>query len=90
MSNVGEKEARTQKRVVDFFLNALGHSYPGFWKDRGGNSNVEEELLSEWLKRQGHTDSIIAKVLHEMSKVRALGGSKTLIRTPATIRCCAN
>ncbi len=78
MSMVGEKEARTQKRVVEFFLNTLGYSYLGFWKDRDGNSNVEEEELTKWLRRQGHSDRIITKVLHEKSKARALGGSKTL------------
>jgi len=75
---VGEKEARTQKRVVEFFLNALEYSYLGYWKDRDGNSNVEEELLAKWLKRQGHDDKIIGKVLYQLGKARALSGSKTL------------
>jgi len=75
---VGEKEARTQKRVVEFFLNALGYSYLGYWKDRDGNSNVEEELLVKWLKRQGRDDKIIGKVLYQLGKARALSGSKTL------------
>ncbi|NLZ05570.1 MAG: HsdR family type I site-specific deoxyribonuclease [Phycisphaerae bacterium] len=78
MSMVGEKEARTQKRVVEFFLNALEYSYLGYWKDRDGNSNVEEELLAKWLKRQGHDDKIIGKVLYQLGKARALSGSKTL------------
>jgi type I restriction enzyme, R subunit len=42
MSNVGEKETRTQKRVVEFFFNSLGYSYLDLWKDRDGNSNVEK------------------------------------------------
>ncbi|NLX98034.1 MAG: hypothetical protein GXY83_17875 [Rhodopirellula sp.] len=46
MSNVGEKEAKTQKRVVEFFLNTLGYTYLGYWKHRDGNSNVEEEQLN--------------------------------------------
>ncbi len=78
MSTVGEREARTQNRVVEFFLNTLGYHYLGFWKDRDGNSNIEEDLLSDWLRRQGHDDRIIAKALHEIGKARALGGSKTL------------
>ena len=78
MSMVGEKEARTQKRVVEFFLNALGYSYLGYWKDRDGNSNVEEELLVKWLKRQGRDDKIIGKVLYQLGKARALSGSETL------------
>ena len=78
MGNVGDREAKTQKRVVEFFLNTLGYSYLGFWKDRDGNSNVEEEPLRAWLKRQGQDEKIIGKVLHELGKARALGGSKTL------------
>jgi type I restriction enzyme R subunit len=78
MSSVGEKEARTQRRVVELFRKALGYSYLGFWKDRDDNSNVEQHLLTTWLLRQGHTDKIILKTLHEINKARALGGSKTL------------
>ena len=52
MGEVGERETKTQKRVAEFFLNTLGYRYLGFWKGRDGNSNVEEELLGDWLKRQ--------------------------------------
>ena len=78
MCTVGEKEAKTQKRVAEFFLNALDYTYLGFCKHREGNSNVEEAELSNWLKRQGHDEKIIAKVLHELDKARTLVGSKTL------------
>ncbi len=78
MSKVGEREAGTQKRVVEFFLNTLRYGYLGFWKDRDGNSNVEEDLLTDWLRRQSHSDRIIAKVLQQVGKARTLGGSKML------------
>jgi type I restriction enzyme R subunit len=78
VSTVGELEARTQKRVIEFFLNSLGYRYLGFWKERDGNSNVEEDELTRWLRGQGHDDNIIARVLHELGKAKALGGSKTL------------
>lgn len=78
MSQVGEIEARTQKRVVEYLLNSLGYKYLGYWKDRDGNSNVEEEELVKWLRLQGNNDRIINKVLYEVGKARALGGSKTL------------
>jgi len=78
MSDVGEREAKTQKRVVEFFLNTLGYNYLGYWKDREGNSNVEEAELSKWLRRKGHSEKIIGKVLHAVGKARALGGGKTL------------
>ena len=78
MSEVGQKEILTQKHVIQFFKNELGYDYLGHWKDREGNSNVEEGLLSNWLNRQGHSEKIITKVLHEFGKAKALSGSKTL------------
>ena len=78
MSTVGQREIQTQKRVIAFFRNALGYAYLGHWKDREGNSHIEEALLTDWLRRQGHGDKIIGKVLFELGKAAALGGSKTL------------
>jgi type I restriction enzyme R subunit len=78
MTSVGQREIRTQKRVLQFFQDALGYTYLGHWKDREGSANVEETLLSDWLRRQGHSDKIIGKVLFEVGKAAALGGSRTL------------
>jgi type I restriction enzyme, R subunit len=78
MTSVGQREILTQQRVVAFFTKALGYSYLGHWQDREGNSNVEDELLTDWLRRRGHSDKIIGKVIHELDKAKTLGGSKTL------------
>jgi type I restriction enzyme R subunit len=78
VSAVGQRELLTQKRVVAFFKDALDYAYLGHWKDRPDNSNVEETRLTDWLKRQGHSDKMIGKVLFELRKAAALGGSKTL------------
>ena len=78
MSKVGQREIRTQRRVIAFFRDVLGYRSLGHWQDRSDNRNVERELLTDWLKRQGHDDKIITKVLRELSKAAALGGSKTL------------
>ena len=78
MSSVGQREIQTQKRAIAFFKKALSYAYLGHWKDRDGNSAIEEERLTAWLKRQGHNDKIIGKVLFELAKAAALGGSKTL------------
>ncbi|MGB7988378.1 MAG: HsdR family type I site-specific deoxyribonuclease [Candidatus Methylophosphatis roskildensis] len=78
MSNVGQREIQTQKRVIAFFRDALGYAYLGHWKDREGNSAIEEVLVSDWLERRGHSDKIITKVLFELGKAAALSGSKTL------------
>jgi len=78
VSTVGQREIRTQRSVIEFFKKALDYRYLGHWKDRDGNSAIEEALLTDWLKRQGHSDKVIGKVLFELSKAAALGGSKTL------------
>ena len=78
MSVVGELEVLAQQRVVEFFQDALGYAYLGDWTSRPDNSNVERKIVANWLRRQGHNDKIIDKVLHELEKAVALGGSKTL------------
>ena len=79
MSTVGEIEIRTQERVVTFFRDVLGYTYLGHWKERPDNSNIEKELLTDWLSGRGHDDGIITKVLYELGKASALGGSKPLV-----------
>ena len=78
MDTVGQPEIVTQERVIAFFRDSLGYVYLGNWKDRLDNSNLEEGLLTAWLTRQGCSDKIIAKVMFELQKAVALGGSKTL------------
>ncbi len=78
MNTVGQREILTQKHVVQFFEDTLDYTYLGNWKDRDGNSNVEESILRERLKRQKHSEKIITKVLYELGKAKALGGGKNL------------
>lgn len=78
MTSVGQREILTQKHVLQFFQDELDYRYLGNWEYRDGNSNVEEEILSDWLKGRGHDDRIINKVLRELDRARSLGGSKTL------------
>ena len=78
MSTVGQRERLTQQRVVNYFTDALDYAYLGDWQDRVGNSNIEKELLTDWLKRQGHGDQIIDRGLFQLDRAAGLGGSKTL------------
>ena len=80
MSNVGKKERVTQNRLLKLFREGLEYDYLGNWEERAGNGDVEEELLIKWLKRHGHDDKIIGKVLHELDKAKALGGSQESLR----------
>jgi len=50
MNTVGQREIKTQQRVIRFCKDVLGYTYLGHWKDRPGNGNVENDLLADWLK----------------------------------------
>ncbi|MFW5937250.1 MAG: type I restriction endonuclease, partial [Desulfosalsimonas sp.] len=78
MSKVGQLEILTQQQVIRFFRDQLGYRYLGDWKDRNGNSNVENELLRDWLTRRGYEERIINRALWELDQAAALSGSKTL------------
>ena len=68
MLDVGQIERKTQERIVEFFQKKLGYGYLGSWEERENNSNVEEELLTKFLKKQKHSDTLIKKVLHEIKQ----------------------
>jgi len=78
MSDVGERERRTQQRVVEFLRDTLGYVWLGNWHRRPDNRSVEQDHLSAWLQRQGHGEKLIGKVLFELDRAAALGGSTTL------------
>ena len=76
--SVGEREIRTQRRVIAFLTDALDYDYLGHWQERGCNSNIEERLLSDWLSNQGHSNGIVRKALEKLRRAAAVGGGKTL------------
>lgn len=78
MSGVGQRERLTQQQVIQFFQEALDYRYLGDWKDRESNRNIEEDLLRDWLVRQGHEERVIKRALRELDQAAAISGSKTL------------
>uniref|UniRef100_UPI00404788DE type I restriction endonuclease n=1 Tax=Mariniflexile sp. TaxID=1979402 RepID=UPI00404788DE len=68
MSNVGQIERITQKKVVQFFELGLKYDYLGDWKDRADNSNIETEYLIPFLKKQGYSDTLITKAIDKLTK----------------------
>ena len=78
MTSVGEKEARTQRRVVALFRDNLGFRYLGDWRDRDSNRNVESQILASFLKRGCNSANLIAKATAKLERTAALGGSRTL------------
>ena len=77
MNTVGQPEFTTQKKVIAFLRDAMGYTYLGNWKDRENNRNIERDFVEDWLTSQGHDDNLIVRVLFELEKAAALGGSKT-------------
>jgi len=53
---IGNTERATQNRIVSHFRDELGYDYHGNWEYRDGNSNIEEGLLSDYLKRNGYSE----------------------------------
>ena len=69
MNPIGQPERATQNRVIALFRDELHYRYLGDWTDRGGNSNIEEELLTAWLTRCGCTPAQIGVAVHESSPI---------------------
>ncbi|WP_165053640.1 type I restriction endonuclease subunit R, partial [Methylocystis sp. MJC1] len=63
---IGKTERATQNRVLELFRNELGYRYLGDWTDRSGNSNIEENLLNDFLARRGYTSAQISSALHKL------------------------
>ena len=66
MSTVGKPERATQNRVIQLFRDELHYRYLGDWTDRDGNSNVEEGLLTSYLKAAGYTAAQIGVATHKL------------------------
>jgi len=71
MSPVGDIERITQDRIIALFADKskLDYEYLGNWHDRLNNSNIEEELLRNYLLRNGYSDRLITKAIYELTKV---------------------
>ncbi|MFT9496785.1 type I restriction endonuclease subunit R [Anaerosolibacter sp.] len=77
MSTVGQVERKTQNRIVKLFKDELGYTYLGNWEDRTDNSNIEERLAIDYLKRRGYNYPMITRALYEL-KVAANNYNESL------------
>jgi type I restriction enzyme R subunit len=65
MSTIGQPERVTQDRVLALFRDELKYRYLGDWTDRA-NSNIEDDLLSTWLTKQGYTQAQISAATYKL------------------------
>lgn len=72
--SVGEREKKTQERVIKLFVNELGYIYLGDFTDRPGNSNIEQEYLRVFLQKQGYSNILVDRAIREL--VNAAGNQQ--------------
>lgn len=67
MSNAANKPERaTQDRVIRLFQEQLGYRFLGDWRERAGNSNIEDALLTPWLSARGYSEAQISTALYRL------------------------
>ena len=64
MNHIGKPERATQDRVIALFCDQLKYRYLGDWTDRNGNSNIEESLLTDHLRKAGYSDLQISRAIY--------------------------
>lgn len=62
-SHIGEKEIKTQKRLIQLFEKRLGYTFLGDWKDRENSCNVEEKWLKKYLRKKNYPETEINKAI---------------------------
>lgn len=64
--SIGKKEKITQRRVIDLFKNELDYRFLGDWEERDGNSNIEENILTKYLRSSGYEKAQISSAIHKL------------------------
>ena len=65
---VGTPETTTQNRVVKLFQQQLQYRYLGNWQYRENNSNIEEDILKEYLTKRGYDLNLINQALYKFKQ----------------------
>ncbi len=63
MTGIGTPERVTQNRIIALFRDELNYRFLGDWIDRPGNSNIEDELLRNYLAGAGYSTAQIGRAL---------------------------
>ncbi len=68
MSKRMQPERKTQERILKLFREELGYRYLGDWSDRPANSNIEDGLLTAFLKNAGYGAEQISRAIYLLRK----------------------
>src|SRR5260370_31369135 len=66
MNGIGQAERVTQNRIIALFRLELHYAYLGNWIDRPHNSNIEEDLLTAYLKKCSYSNTKIRKAIYDL------------------------
>jgi type I restriction enzyme R subunit len=66
MEDIGQAEKETQDRLIALFRDELKYRFLGDWKDREGNSNIEESILTDWLSKSGYSPEQVNRALYKL------------------------
>jgi type I restriction enzyme R subunit len=67
MSSIGQAERVTQNRIIHLFCEQLGYYFLGNWEDRPDNSNIEEELLRNYLVNMaGYPEELVKRAIYKL------------------------
>ena len=69
MSSIGKPEKVTQTKVIEFFKDSsiLDYAYLGNLEDVA-NTNIKEDLLRDYLKSRGYSDTLISGAITQLVK----------------------
>jgi type I restriction enzyme R subunit len=66
MPLIVKPERATQNRLIALFRNELNYRYLGDWRDRPNNSDIEEEILTDYLKTRDYSAEQISRAIHRL------------------------
>ncbi|HEA29712.1 MAG TPA: HsdR family type I site-specific deoxyribonuclease [Leeuwenhoekiella sp.] len=68
MNTIGKAERPSQDRIVQLFQSELGYRYLGNWQDEFRTQPVEEDLLRNFLNKQGYSAALIDRAVSKFLK----------------------
>lgn len=66
MNLIVKPERATQNRLITLFRDELNYRYLGDWRDRPDNSNIEEEILTDYLKSRNYSADQINRAIYRL------------------------